>query len=154
MTAAIFLLALGLAAANGANDVPKTVATLAGAGVTRYRTAIVWGACATLVGSLVSLTFANQLTKLFSKGIVTAAPTPAFTLAVLVGTVAWVAFATVTRLPVSTTQALVGALVGAGILLGADAVNWRALPKKVLLPALLAIGVAYAISFLLNLFRF
>ncbi len=154
MTAAIFLLALGLAAANGANDVPKTVATLAGAGVTRYRTAIVWGACATLVGSLVSLTFANQLTKLFSKGIVTAAPTPAFTLAVLVGTVAWVAFATVTRVPVSTTQALVGALVGAGILLGADAVSWRALPEKVLLPALLAIGVAYAISFLLNLLRF
>jgi PiT family inorganic phosphate transporter len=153
VTAAILVLALGLAAANGANDVPKTVATLAGAGVTRYRTAIVWGALTTLIGSLVSLTFADQLTKLFSKGIVTAAPTPDFTLAVLVGTVAWVTFATVTRLPVSTTQALVGALVGAGVVLGADAVSWRALPEKVLLPTLLAVGVAYGVSFLLNLVR-
>jgi inorganic phosphate transporter, PiT family len=154
VTAAILVLALALAAANGANDVPKTVATLGGAGVTRYRTAIVWGAMTTLLGSLVSLQFADELTKLFSKGIVTEEPTPEFTFAVLVGTVAWVTFATVTRLPVSTTQALVGALVGAGVLLGADAVSWRVLPEKVLLPAILAIGVAYTISFLLNLIRF
>lgn len=154
MTAAILVLALGLAAANGANDVPKTVATLAGAGLTRYRTAILWGTVTTFVGSLVSLTFAAELTKLFSKGIVTATPTPEFTLAVLVGTLAWVAFATVVRLPVSTTQALVGALVGAGLLLGSDAVSWRALPEKVLLPTFLAVGVAYGISLLLNLIRF
>jgi PiT family inorganic phosphate transporter len=154
VTAAILLLTIGLAAANGANDVPKGVATLAGAGVTRYRTAIVWGALATLVGSLVSLHFADRLTKLFSKGIITSRPTPAFTLAVLVGTVAWVSFATVTRLPVSTTQALVGALVGAGLVLGVDAVSWSALPEKVLLPTVLAIGVAYGISFLLNVIRF
>lgn len=154
MTAAILVLTLGLAAANGANDVPKGVATLAGAGVTRYRTAIVWGAVATLAGSLVSLRLADELTKLFSKGIITATPTPSFTLAVLVGTVAWVSFATITRLPVSTTQALVGALVGAGLLLGGDSVSWGALPEKVLLPTVLAIGVAYGISFLLNLIRF
>ena len=154
MTAAILVLALGLAAANGANDVPKTVATLAGAGITRYRTAIVWGTVTTLIGSLVSLTFAAELTKLFSKGILTATPSPEFTLSVLIGTVAWVTFATVTRLPVSTTQALVGAMVGAGVLIGADAVSWRAIPETILLPTLLAIGVAYGISFLLNLIRF
>ncbi len=100
-----------------------------------------------------SLSFAADLTRLFSTGIVTT-PTPEFTLAVLVGTVAWVTFATVTRLPVSTTQALVGAMVGVGVLLGADAVSWRALPEKVLLPTLLAVGIAYGISFLLNLVKF
>jgi PiT family inorganic phosphate transporter len=154
MTAAILLLTVGLAAANGANDVPKGVATLAGAGVTRYRTAIVWGALTTLVGSFLSLRLADELTKLFSNGIITATPTPAFTLAVLVGTVAWVAFATITRLPVSTTQALIGALVGAGLVLGAESVAWGALPEKVLVPTVLAIGVAYGISLLLNLIRF
>lgn len=154
MTAAILVLTIGLAAANGANDVPKGVATLAGAGVTRYRTAIVWGALTTLVGSLVSLRLAEELTELFSKGIITTTPTPAFTLAVLVGTVAWVAFATITRVPVSTTQALLGALVGAGLVLGGGSVAWGALPEKVLLPAVLAISVAYGISFLLNLIRF
>ena len=154
MTAAILVLALALAAANGANDVPKTVATLAGAGVARYRTAIVWGTVTTFVGALVSLTFAAELTKLFSKGIFTATPTPEFTLSVLLGTVAWVTFATAARLPVSTTQALVGAMVGAGVLIGTDAVSWHALPEKVLLPTLLAVGIAYGISFLLNVIKF
>jgi PiT family inorganic phosphate transporter len=154
VTAAILVLALGLAAANGANDVPKTVATLAGAGVTRYRTAIAWGTTTTFVGALLSLTFAAALTKLFSKGIFTATPTPEFTLSILLGTVAWVGFATVARLPVSTTQALVGAMVGAGVLVGADTVSWRSLPEKILVPAVLAIGIAYGISFLLNLIRF
>src|SRR5713101_7273992 len=117
MTAAILVLLVGLAAANGSNDVAKGVATLAGAGVTRYRTAIAWGTLMTLAGSLFSLGFADKLTKLFSKGIVTAKPTPAFTLAVLVGASAWLALATATRLPVSTTHAIVGSLVGAGLLL-------------------------------------
>ncbi len=72
-------------------------------------------------------------------------------MAVLVGTGAWVLFATITRLPVSTTQSIVGALVGAGLVLGAGAVDWGALPQKILLPTALAIGAAYGISFLLSL---
>jgi inorganic phosphate transporter, PiT family len=154
ITVAILVLTVALAGANGANDVPKGVATLAGAGVTRYRTAVAWGAVTTLIGSLLSLHFADRLTKLFSKGIVNETPTPAFTLAVLVGACAWVAFATFTRLPVSTTQSLIGALVGAGLVLGSGVVNWGALPEKIVLPTLLAIAVAYGISFLLNLVRF
>jgi PiT family inorganic phosphate transporter len=151
MIVAIFLLVAALAAVNGSNDVPKGVATLAGAGVTRYRTAVAWGTAATLAGSIVSISFADRLTKLFSKGIVTADPTPAFTLAVLTGATFWVGLATVTRLPVSTTHAIVGSLVGAGLLLGPGAVAWHNLPARVVQPLLVGIGVAYAISFLLNL---
>jgi len=152
MTVAVVIaLTAALAAANGANDVSKGVATLAGAGVTRYRTAIVWGTVTTLVGCLFSLTLADKLTKLFSSGIVTRQPDDAFTIAVLIGTIAWVALATVARLPVSTTQALVGALVGAGLLLGSGAVDWAALPEKIVLPTILAITLAYGISFLLSL---
>ena len=151
MNIAIFLLLAALAAANGGNDVPKGVATLAGAGVARYRTAVLWGTAATLAGSLVSLHFADRLTKLFSKGIVTAPPTEAFALAVLVGTGTWVALATVAKLPVSTTHALVGSLVGAGLLVGGGAVNWSSIGPKVVQPLLLGVVVAYAISFVLNL---
>ena len=53
-TGLIFIFLLALAAANGANDVSKGVATLAGSGVTRYRPAIIWGAATTLAGALVS----------------------------------------------------------------------------------------------------
>ncbi|MGH9182446.1 MAG: inorganic phosphate transporter [Acidimicrobiales bacterium] len=151
MTVAILVLVVGLAAANGSNDVPKGVATLAGAGVTRYRTAIVWGTVATLGGSLVSLQLADRLAELFSTGTVTATPTPAFALAVLAGTAAWVAFATATKLPVSTTHAIVGSLVGAGLLLTAGAVNFEALPTRVAVPLLLGVGVAYLVSMVLNL---
>ncbi len=151
MTVAIFGLLVFLAAMNGANDVSKGIATLAGAGVTRYRTAIAWGTVTTLGGCLLSLTVAAKLTALFSKGIVSHPPTNAFTLAVLVGAGAWVAIATLTRLPVSTTQAIIGALVGAGLLLGAGSVHWGALPEKVVVPTLLAIALAYGASLVLNL---
>ena len=151
MVALVFLLLVGLAAANGSNDVSKGVATLAGAGVTRYRTAVLWGTATTLAGSLFSLRLASKITALFSKGIVSAQPTRPFAVAVLLGAAAWVAFSTTFKLPVSTTHAIVGALIGAGLLLAPDAVNWSALPQRVVLPLLLSIVVAYGISLLLNL---
>ena len=150
---ALLLLTLGLAAVNGGNDVSKGVATLAGAGVTRYRTAVLWGTVTTLAGALLSFLVAARMTALFSRGIVTATPTTAFACAVLIGTIAWVAFATVTRLPVSTTHALVGALIGAGLQLGPHAVNWSVLLSKVATPLLASIAVSYALSALLSYVR-
>lgn len=147
----VFILVAALAAANGSNDVPKGVATLAGAGVTKYRTAILWGTVTTLAGCLCSLALADRMTKLFSAGIVTAEPTDAFAVAVLAGAVAWVALATVLRLPVSTTHALIGALLGAGMLLASDSIAWSAIPEKLIIPLLVSIGIAYAISLILAL---
>jgi len=63
IVAAIFALIVALAAVNGANDVSKGVATLAGSGITRYRTAILWGALTTLEGSLFSGLFATRMLK-------------------------------------------------------------------------------------------
>lgn len=146
----VFLLVIGLAAANGANDVPKGVATLAGAGEAKLKTAVVWGACTTAVGCLLSLHFAKKMTALFSKGIVSAHPTPAFAAAVLVGTVAWVALATWRKLPVSTTHALTGALLGAGVLLAKGADQWGALVTKVIQPLLISVVIAWVASAVLT----
>ncbi len=148
----ILVLALlaALAAANGANDVSKGVATLVGSGVTRYRTAILWGVGCTLLGSLLSGLFAAKMLKLFSSGVVSATPTPAFTIAVLVGTIGWVVIATLTRLPVSTTHAILGSLLGAGVLFAPASVNWGAVVPKLVSPLLLSIAAAYALSALGN----
>lgn len=151
LTAAVLVFGLLLAAANGSNDDPKGVATLGGTGVARYRRALVWGVVATLAGAVVSTHLAARLTKLFSSGIVTTHPSPAFALAVLAGATVWVLFATAARLPVSTTHALVGGLVGAGLVLGPDSVAWAALVPKVVEPLLFSIVVAYGASAALNL---
>ncbi len=145
-----FILTLALAAANGANDVPKGAATLAGARVANYRAATAWGALTPLAGGLLSLALAASLTKLFSKGIVTAYPSDAFAFAVLAGAGMWVALATATRLPVSTTHAIIGALVGAGLAFAPHAVAWSNLPTRIVIPLLASVAESYAISVLLN----
>lgn len=150
MEVAVLVLVLALAAVNGGNDVPKGVATLAGAGVARIRTAIIWGTITTAIGCLVSLQIASKMTALFSRGIVSATPTAPFAAAVLIGAVAWVGFATWRRLPVSTTHALVGGLLGAGVLFSSDHVQWAALLTKVVQPLLLSVGVAWVLSALLS----
>jgi inorganic phosphate transporter, PiT family len=142
----VFVLVAGLAAANGSNDVPKGVATLAGAGVTRYRTAILWGTVTTMIGCLCSIALAASMTALFSKGIIEGATDANFALAVLAGACFWVGLATILRLPVSTTHAIIGGMVGAGLLLSAGGVSWSAVGGKLVLPLLLSIVVAYGIS--------
>lgn len=150
LVVSIFILIVALAAANGANDVSKGVATLAGSGVTRYRTAIIWGALTTLAGSLLSGLFATRMLKLFTSGIVAAEPSPAFTLAVICGAVGWVAFATLTRLPVSTTHAIIGALVGAGVVYAPGSILWAGVLPKLAMPLLLSIVASYVLSATLN----
>ena len=145
----VFVLVAALAAVNGGNDVPKGVATLAGAGVTKYKTAILWGTITTLIGYVFSLGLASKMTALFSKGIITGATTDAFAVAVLAGAAFWVGLATVLRLPVSTTHALIGGMVGAGLLMSTGGVSWSAVGSKLVTPLLVSIVVAYAITLIL-----
>ena len=150
MTVVILILLIGLAAANGANDVSKGVATLAGAGIAAYRTAILWGAATTFVGALLSIQLGRGMGELFSTGIIDTTPTATFALAVLLGAVSWVTLASMAKLPVSTTHAIVGSLVGAGLVLTPSSVHWGGVVQKVVLPLLLSIAVAYAISLVLT----
>jgi PiT family inorganic phosphate transporter len=145
----VFVLVAALAAVNGSNDVPKGVATLAGAGVTKYRSAILWGTITTLIGCVCSLALASKMTALFSKGIITGATTDAFAVAVLAGAAFWVGLATLLRLPVSTTHALIGGMVGAGLLMSTGGVSWSAVGSKLVTPLLVSIVVAYGITLIL-----
>lgn len=146
----VFILIVVFAAANGANDVSKGVATLVGSGVTRYRAAILWGAITTLAGALVSGFFAERMLKLFTTGIVSARPTSAFIFAVTVGAVGWVAIATMTRLPVSTTHAIIGSMLGAGLMYAPRSLQWANVAPKFATPLLFSIAASYGLSAVFN----
>ncbi|MGH7166143.1 MAG: inorganic phosphate transporter, partial [Nitrospiraceae bacterium] len=110
----IVFLVLALAFANGTNDVSKAIATLVGSGVTNYRAAIAWGTVWTVVGAGASALVATAMVTTFSSGLIEpgVATPPELALSVLVGSMVWVLLASRTGLPVSTTHALTGAIVG------------------------------------------
>ncbi|MCW5778511.1 MAG: inorganic phosphate transporter [Nitrospira sp.] len=148
-----FVLLLALAFANGANDVSKAIATLVGSGVTGYRTAILWGTVWTVLGAVLSGVIATAMVKTFSQGLLAPGVSASLNLvvAVLVGAMLWVLVASRTGLPVSTTHALTGAIVGAGLLaFGREGLLWEGIGKKIVLPLILSPLLALALSLVLH----
>jgi len=150
MTIAFLLVAgaLLLAYANGANDNFKGVATLFGSATCDYRRALAVATVATLLGSLTALVAAKGLLAAFSgKGLVSTAALadPAFLPAVAVGAAATILLATRLGMPVSTTHALVGALIGGGVA-AVGSVHLAPLAHTFLVPLLaspvIAVGAA------------
>lgn len=130
-----------IAAVNGANDVSKGIATLAGGHVTNYRRAILWGAVWTTLGSIASFGFAKAMVSTFGKGLLAASVNPTYqaAIATILGAALCVGFATRLKLPVSTTHAIVGSIAGVAIIAyGLGGMRWNVLVAKVALPLLLS----------------
>ena len=150
MALLLIALTLGVAFANGANDVSKGIATLVGAGLAGERRAILWGAGWTVLGVVAAMLFARGLVATFSgRGILAAPPAGlVWPAAVAVGVVGWLVFATRVGLPVSTTHALVGAILGTGIAAGGvEGVIWGGVVTKVGLPLLVSPFLSLALVF-------
>jgi len=142
---------LFLAYVNGANDNFKGVATLFGSRTTDYRKALWWATATTLAGSLATCLLSGGLVKTFSgNGLVAEAFThePVFLLSVGLGAALTVMVATMTGLPISTTHALTGALVGAG-LVSAGSVNLGRFGQSVFVPLAISPFLSFACTGLL-----
>ena len=147
-----FFLVLLLAFANGTNDVSKSIATLVGSGVSHYSRAIAWGTTWTVAGAGLSAFVATSMVKTFSTGFLPPDITiqSSLALSVLSGSIAWVLFASRTGLPVSTTHALTGSLIGTGLLAyGPERLIWSGLVSKIALPLLLSPFLALMVALLL-----
>jgi PiT family inorganic phosphate transporter len=107
--AGLIVLAAGVAFANGTNDISKGIATLVGSGVSNFRAAVRWGTVWTVAGGL--------LAALFSQGLVTT---------LLVG------LASLSALPVSTTQVSSSAIIGIGLRRGGRGVHWTTVREMLL----------------------
>jgi inorganic phosphate transporter, PiT family len=137
MLTGILVLAVAFVAfTNGANANFKGVASLYGSGTTTLRGALWWGTATTFAGSLAAVFLAEGLLAKFSgRGIVPdeLVQSPAFVSAVALGAALTSFLATRLGFPVSTTHALVGALLGAG-LAGSGGVSFGALGKNFVYP--------------------
>jgi PiT family inorganic phosphate transporter len=137
-----------VALTNGANANFKGVASLYGSGTTTRRVALWWGTIATLAGSVASAFLAQGLLQSFSgKGLVAddVLRTPAFASSVAIGAAATSFLANRFGFPVSTTHALVGALVGAG-LVSDESVRLEALGKNFFFPLFFSPFVAVVLG--------
>ena len=144
------LAVFALSFANGANDNAKPVATLVGAGLATPRRALLFGTIATFAGGLLAIALGKALVASFSaKGLVGSAValSAPFLAAVAVGAAFTVLVATRLGLPISTTHALIGAIVGAGTVLGS--VNFALLGGAFVLPLLTSPIVAVGATALL-----
>ena len=113
----------------GANDVANALGTSVGSGALNIKTAIVVAAVFEFLGALLA---GQHVTRTIRKGIID--PTAIESnpevlvygmLAALLAAAIWLLIASVKGWPVSTTHAIVGAIVGFGIVgIGFDAVQW------------------------------
>ena len=127
-----------LAFANGANDVGKSVASLlhiGPAGLTGRRP-LVWGGFFSGLGSVAAVLVSTRLFSTFTPQKIILTPIDSsFVLAVLLAAAVWVFAATMARVPVSTTHAILGAIVLQGIFLfGISSLAWSFLAVRVVLP--------------------
>ncbi len=120
----------------GANDVANSMASAVGAKAITIRQAIVIAAILNILGAAF---IGSHVTNTIRKGIVStqvlADPHLALigALSALLAAALWVSFATWKSLPVSTTHAIVGAMIGFGIMAGGfSVINWGKLGAVVL----------------------
>jgi len=135
----------------GANDVANSMASAVGAGAITIRQAIFIAGILNVVGAVF---LGGHVTETIRKGIVSpeVLNDPHLTLigalAALLAAAAWVSFATWKSLPVSTTHAIVGAMIGFGIMAGGVAsVNWGKLGAVVgswIISPLFSLVIAFA----------
>lgn len=134
--ALLFILGFG----NGANDVGKSVAALLTdpetASFRPRRAPLIWGGLFSGLGSIAAVLISVRLFSAFTpQSFFQSAPGSSFIVAALVGAAAWIIIATLVRIQVSTTHALVGAIIIQAVyLLGASSLQWDFLIWRILLP--------------------
>ncbi len=148
--------ALLLAWANGSNDNFKATATLYGSGTVSFRGALGIATVAQIAGSLASVFLAGTLLHAFGgHGLVPdeVVAHRAFLVSVGAGAALSILLASRVGLPASTTHSLIGALIGAGLVLNGGQIDWGPMGSDVLIPlsvspliALAAAGALYPVA--------
>ncbi|GAA4999195.1 inorganic phosphate transporter [Actinopolymorpha pittospori] len=156
LVAAVVLIALAFDYTNGFHDAANAIATSVSTRALTPRTALLLAAVMNLAGALISEGVASTI----GSGIIT--PTAnvhgmTVVLSGLVGAISWNLLTWWLGLPSSSSHALIGGLIGAG-LAASMSVHWATILEKVVIPMILSpligFGLAYAVMIgLLWIFR-
>src|SRR4051794_15584439 len=129
---------------NGFHDTANAIATMVSTRAMAPKVAVVYSALLNFAGAFISLKVAATVAKDFVDPTLV---TPEIVFGGLVGAIAWNLATWSFGLPSSSSHALIGGVVGAVIVAaGTDAVNGEALISKLLVPALIAPLLAFAIG--------
>lgn len=143
----IIVVALGFDYTNGFHDSANAIATTISTRALTPRVALAMAAVMNVVGALISTKVAATI----GEGIINQ-PTHGtgglvVVLAALLGAVAWNLITWYFGLPSSSSQALIGGLVGAA-LAGSEGVKWAGVVDKVVIPMAASVIVGFAVSYL------
>lgn len=143
----------------GANDVTNNVGAAVGARAITMKQALIVAAIFEVLGATIA---GGEVVKTISSSIVDTVQVPPATLgwimmAALTAAALWINLATWMNAPVSTTHAIVGAVIGAGVgAVGFEPVNWRVMLEitaswitSPLIGGLVAAGLLYLVKTLI-----
>jgi phosphate/sulfate permease len=148
---AVVLIALAFDYTNGFHDAANAIATAVSTRALTPRVALGLAAVANLAGALVS----TEVAKTVGKGILDPAQLKSSSgmvvvFAALFGAITWNLVTWYFGLPSSSSHALIGGLIGAGLAAG-DSVQWQGVYDKVLVPMVVSPLVGFALGAVLML---
>jgi PiT family inorganic phosphate transporter len=150
----IILLALIFDFLNGFHDAANSIATIVSTRVLTPRQAVAWAAFFNLVAALL---FDVHIAKTVGKGLIDISTVNEYVImAGLIGAIAWNLITWYYGIPSSSSHALIGGVVGAGIAAyGTVAISWNYIWLKVVLMVLLTPLVSFLVGYcILLLLRF
>lgn len=148
----VVALALGFDYTNGFHDAANAIATSVSTRALTPRAALVMAAVMNFVGALlgtaVAETIATSIVTLDVSTTDTAHAALVVVLAALIGAIAWNLITWWFGMPSSSSHALIGGLVGAG-LAGSFLVQWGAVLDKVVIPMVVSPLIGFGLAFVL-----
>jgi PiT family inorganic phosphate transporter len=140
----VIVTALAFDFTNGFHDTANAIATSISTRAMSPRAAVAMSSVFNFVGAFISLEVAATV----AKGIVEAgAVTPTVVFGGLIGAIAWNLATWWFGLPSSSSHALIGGLIGSAFVAdGASAINGDGVLEKVIIPALIAPTLAFAVA--------
>ena len=133
----------------GANDTANCIGTTVGCGLISFRTAVILVVVFALLGAVLQ---GEHVMNTIGKGIVKAELSPTAIVVALLCSGFFVSLATFFRIPTSTSQAVVGGVVGIGLAVGAE-VNFGkfiVIAESWLICPVLVMGLAYLMYHLIT----